>query len=307
MRGTVAGSGSATATLAGATLSISGTFEGLKSPATAATLHSGVARGVRGVSVGGAGRVESGSRHGDRFGDADAGPGERPSRRPPVSRSREREGARRESVGMDSEVGQASAESRRRTLKAGRKEAKTMRGLRIPTRAGRHGPRDGRARDALRAAGARRSASPRRRRPRDARPTRPTARAATSPDLKGSGDAAQLAGSEFMDAWGRRTTRELLSFMQLTMPPTRPGALSQEEYLNIAAFILQSNGALAGNSALTPQRRRRDQLGARGARPRRSAAARRRRDAARLRRPRRRRAGAGGPPGRRRASRSPAK
>jgi hypothetical protein len=51
MRGTVAGSGSATATLAGATLSISGTFEGLKSPATAATLHSGVARGVRGVSV----------------------------------------------------------------------------------------------------------------------------------------------------------------------------------------------------------------------------------------------------------------
>jgi hypothetical protein len=51
MRGTVAGSGSATATLAGATLSISGTFEGLKSPATAVTLHSGVARGVRGVSV----------------------------------------------------------------------------------------------------------------------------------------------------------------------------------------------------------------------------------------------------------------
>ena len=51
MRGTVAGSGSATATLGGSTLSISGTFEGLKSPATAATLHSGVARGVRGVSV----------------------------------------------------------------------------------------------------------------------------------------------------------------------------------------------------------------------------------------------------------------
>ena len=51
MRGTVSGTGSATATLAGATLSISGTFEGLKSPATAATLHSGVARGVRGVSV----------------------------------------------------------------------------------------------------------------------------------------------------------------------------------------------------------------------------------------------------------------
>ena len=52
MRQTVAGSGSATAALAGATLSITGTFEGLKSPATAATLHSGAARGVRGPTVG---------------------------------------------------------------------------------------------------------------------------------------------------------------------------------------------------------------------------------------------------------------
>jgi alcohol dehydrogenase (cytochrome c) len=72
------------------------------------------------------------------------------------------------------------------------------------------------------------------------------------PDLKGQGDAAPLAGSEFMDAWGRRSPRELLSFMQTTMPPTRPGGLSQEEYVNIAAFILQSNGAPAGNQALTP-------------------------------------------------------
>lgn len=52
MRNTVAGSGAATATLAGATLSITGTFDGLKSPATSATLHSGAAKGVRGASVG---------------------------------------------------------------------------------------------------------------------------------------------------------------------------------------------------------------------------------------------------------------
>ncbi len=71
------------------------------------------------------------------------------------------------------------------------------------------------------------------------------------PDLKGQGDAAQLAGSEFIDSWGRRSTRELLSFMQLTMPPARPGALSPEEYANVAAFILQSNGASAGNQPLT--------------------------------------------------------
>src|SRR5262249_31903690 len=59
------------------------------------------------------------------------------------------------------------------------------------------------------------------------------------PDLKGAGDAAPLAGSEFIEAWGRRSTRELLSFMQLTMPPSRPGGLSAEEYANVAAFILQ--------------------------------------------------------------------
>ena len=51
MRNTVAGSGSATAALAGATLAITGTFEGLRSPATAARLHSGVATGVRGAAV----------------------------------------------------------------------------------------------------------------------------------------------------------------------------------------------------------------------------------------------------------------
>lgn len=52
MRNTVAGFGSASVTLAGAKLSITGMFDGLKSPATAARLRSGVARGVRGDSVG---------------------------------------------------------------------------------------------------------------------------------------------------------------------------------------------------------------------------------------------------------------
>jgi hypothetical protein len=52
MRNTVAGFGSASATLTGAKLSITGSFDGLKSPATAAKLNSGVARGVRGNSIG---------------------------------------------------------------------------------------------------------------------------------------------------------------------------------------------------------------------------------------------------------------
>jgi hypothetical protein len=44
----VAGKGTATALLAGTKLTISGSFEGLPAPATAARVHQGVAKGARG-------------------------------------------------------------------------------------------------------------------------------------------------------------------------------------------------------------------------------------------------------------------
>ena len=50
MAATIAGSGSVTATLNGSKLSINGTFDGLKSPATVARLHRGQ-RGVRGEPI----------------------------------------------------------------------------------------------------------------------------------------------------------------------------------------------------------------------------------------------------------------
>jgi hypothetical protein len=50
MMSTVAGSGSITATLSGKQLTITGTFEGLRSPATTAQLHRGM-RGVRGPAI----------------------------------------------------------------------------------------------------------------------------------------------------------------------------------------------------------------------------------------------------------------
>src|SRR4026209_2227295 len=49
MRSTVAGSGSATAVLKGTSLTITGTFEGLRSPATTARLHQGPTMGLRGM------------------------------------------------------------------------------------------------------------------------------------------------------------------------------------------------------------------------------------------------------------------
>ena len=52
MRNAVTGKGSATATLRGKNLSISGSFEGLQSPATVARVHQGRATGVRGTPIG---------------------------------------------------------------------------------------------------------------------------------------------------------------------------------------------------------------------------------------------------------------
>ena len=49
MRSTVAGSGSATAVLKGTSLTLTGTFEGLRSPATTARLHQGPTMGMRGM------------------------------------------------------------------------------------------------------------------------------------------------------------------------------------------------------------------------------------------------------------------
>jgi hypothetical protein len=51
MQKNIAGSGSASAVLSGNKLTVSGTFEGLRSPATYAHLHQGLATGVRGPAV----------------------------------------------------------------------------------------------------------------------------------------------------------------------------------------------------------------------------------------------------------------
>lgn len=52
MRSTVAGTGSATAVLKGTSLTVNGTFDGLRSPATTARLYQGAAMGLRGMPFG---------------------------------------------------------------------------------------------------------------------------------------------------------------------------------------------------------------------------------------------------------------
>ena len=52
MQNVMAGSGMATASLKGSTLTINGTFSGLKTPATIARLHRSAKPGMRGVPIG---------------------------------------------------------------------------------------------------------------------------------------------------------------------------------------------------------------------------------------------------------------
>lgn len=69
------------------------------------------------------------------------------------------------------------------------------------------------------------------------------------PDLAGQNEAPQLAGTNFMTTWRSRSTRDLIEYMQATMPPGRP-SLAEADYVNIAAFMLRANGAPAGDRPL---------------------------------------------------------
>ena len=71
------------------------------------------------------------------------------------------------------------------------------------------------------------------------------------PELAGRNEAPQLAGNNFIGSWGNRTIHDLTSFIQVTMPPAAPGSLAEKTCVDIAAFLLESNGAAAGSRPLT--------------------------------------------------------
>jgi len=67
----------------------------------------------------------------------------------------------------------------------------------------------------------------------------------------GGNEGPQLAGSNFINSWGSRTARELITYIQTTMPPGAPGSLSEDAAANLAAFILIANGAAPISQSLT--------------------------------------------------------
>ena len=68
-------------------------------------------------------------------------------------------------------------------------------------------------------------------------------------NLQGSFEAPELAGPNFLNTWGGAPVSELLQFMQASMPPSGP-QLSEDDYTNVIAYLLQQNGFTPGGTAL---------------------------------------------------------
>ena len=71
------------------------------------------------------------------------------------------------------------------------------------------------------------------------------------PDLTGRNEAPQLSGMNFLTAWRSRTVAALIGYMQSTMPPGNRGGLGADTYVELAAFLLEANGARTGSQPLT--------------------------------------------------------
>ena len=71
-------------------------------------------------------------------------------------------------------------------------------------------------------------------------------------DFNGSGDAPALAGGTFLLKWRPKMVSELFGEILQNMPPTDPGSLGETAALSATAYILERNGAPAGQQALTP-------------------------------------------------------
>jgi len=62
----------------------------------------------------------------------------------------------------------------------------------------------------------------------------------------------QLDGENFEVGWNERRVFDLYSLLRNTMPQDKPGTLSDGEYLDVIAYLLQRNHVPASSLALRP-------------------------------------------------------
>ena len=63
---------------------------------------------------------------------------------------------------------------------------------------------------------------------------------------------APLNGSYFKQHWGGGSVAGLVAYARAKMPPDRPGSLTDQNYADLAAFLLEANGYPKGDKPLPP-------------------------------------------------------
>ena len=63
--------------------------------------------------------------------------------------------------------------------------------------------------------------------------------------------SGQLDGATFSNSWKNRRLYDLYSLISNTMPLDRPGSLTDEQYVDVIAYLLQRNQAASGSAPLS--------------------------------------------------------
>ena len=61
-----------------------------------------------------------------------------------------------------------------------------------------------------------------------------------------------LARARFLRNWDGRSLATLLEYTRATMPEDNPGSLTDEEYVDVIAYMLSVGGMPAGETELRP-------------------------------------------------------
>ncbi|MEN8375351.1 MAG: c-type cytochrome [Gemmatimonadota bacterium] len=69
------------------------------------------------------------------------------------------------------------------------------------------------------------------------------------PDMRST---PPLARAKFLRDWGQRSLATLFEYMRARMPENNPGSLTDQEYVDVIAYMLSVSGAPAGDEELRP-------------------------------------------------------
>ena len=77
--------------------------------------------------------------------------------------------------------------------------------------------------------------------------------------------ASEFRGNTFLYEWRRRTAWDFFRELTETMPDDAPGSLTDQQYVDVTAYVLQMNGYVAGESELAATEAMLDQFAMDGA------------------------------------------